>query len=73
MAMGILSEGALRFEKLDAPHPAAAALLVKLGATPVLAKDLPPPPESAKEAFYFRRQKGVSGDDEESKSPSAQQ
>ena len=73
MAMGILSEGSLRFEKLDAPHPAAAALLVKLGATPVLAKDLPPPPESAKEAFYFRRQKGVSGDDEESKSPSAQQ
>jgi ankyrin repeat protein len=72
MASGILSEGALRYEKLDAPHPAAAALLVKQGAIPVLAKDLPPPPESAKEAFYFRRQKGV-GDDVDTKIPFAQQ
>jgi len=47
LAEGIISEGATRAEKIDAPHPETAKLLVKLGANVMTAEDLPaaPPPE----------------------------
>ena len=57
LAEGLLSDGATRAEKIDAPHTETAKLLVSLGASEV--RNLPPPPESAKENFYFRREKGV--------------